>query len=124
MFRKLIDIATEVVKNLCPPCSPRPRVAMVRACPTVLVPNTTYVYPEGDNVVVKCVSEEFKDYKDYTYPTGSLVTLYAPMPVHIDLTSPREYLLPDSVQVRDHVYVYMIEDRLWVTSNCRSTAIT
>lgn len=124
MFRKLIDIATEVVNNLCLPCSPRPRVAMVRACPTVLAPNTTYVYPKEDNVVVKWTHEKGNGCKDYTYPVGSLVTLYVPMPVHIDLTSPREYLLPDSVQVKDHVYVYMIEDRLWVTSNCRSTAIT
>ena len=124
MFRKLIDIATGVVNQLCKPCSPRPRVAMVRACPTVLVPNTTYVYPEDNNVAVKCVGEKGKGYTGYAYGPGSLVTLYAPMPIHIDLTSPREHLLPDSVQVRDHVYVYMIEDRVWVTNNCRSTAIT
>jgi len=125
MFHMLIDLATEVVSKLGNhfTFTPRQRVARLRECPTVLAPHTTYIYMDNDNVVVKCVGEKGTGCTEYTYGPGSLVTLYAPMPVHVDLTVSRQYLLPDATQIKDHVYVYMIEDRVWATTNCGSISI-
>lgn len=124
MFRKLSDIVTDVVATLCKPCAPRPTVSILTAPPPSLEPNTTYIYPEGDSVVVKEVPSKGMGFVDRVCEPGMAVSVYAPMPVHVDLVSPRTHLLPESVQIKDHGYAYIIGGRVWVTHNCQSTTIT